>query len=354
MSVWCPRPVAPKEPKSSTRIRSSLGHSATDWAKCRAALIGPTVCELEGPIPMVKSSKMLAGIVSIAVQDTRIERRMREMWPGIGEGGRRGVVDYILAMRSSALAVVTPLAAIATATATATASDEGRGVGSVEPAIAELRAVGAIVFSDSKSKVVTEVSANGNEEIRDSHLRLIARFTAATDVSLEKTRVGDAGVRQLKGLRKLEWLNLFQTQVGDAGLKELSEIDSLKLLPIGGTRVTNAGLEHAGEMEQLEYLGLRGNAIDDRGMVHLGGLANLKGLHLGETGVGDLGLKRIAALGKLEQLWLHDTAVSDASVELLSRFKKLRQLDVRRTNVSAEGARRLRMMLPRCNVKYEE
>ncbi|SIT46341.1 hypothetical protein BN2475_640052 [Paraburkholderia ribeironis] len=62
LSVPCPLPVAPSEPNSSIFTRrtkpSRLASSICD-AKRHAAIIGPTVCELEGPIPILKRSKTL-------------------------------------------------------------------------------------------------------------------------------------------------------------------------------------------------------------------------------------------------------------------------------------------------------
>ncbi|VXB90646.1 hypothetical protein PLANTIT3_60582 [Plantibacter sp. T3] len=54
-----PMPVAPSDPYNEhvTRsTRSSSPSSASPVAKARAARIGPTVCELDGPIPMEKRS----------------------------------------------------------------------------------------------------------------------------------------------------------------------------------------------------------------------------------------------------------------------------------------------------------
>src|SRR5450631_2117537 len=56
--AW-PRPVAPREPyrEQVTRVTSRSRPSAARWsANARAARMGPTVCELDGPIPMEKRS----------------------------------------------------------------------------------------------------------------------------------------------------------------------------------------------------------------------------------------------------------------------------------------------------------
>ena len=57
-----PCPVAPSEPNSSALIpatRSSTPSSASEAANMPAARIGPTVCELDGPMPTLKRSKAL-------------------------------------------------------------------------------------------------------------------------------------------------------------------------------------------------------------------------------------------------------------------------------------------------------
>ena len=66
-SLPCPRPVAPSDPNSSTRTRAtsaSSPSSARPWANVRAARIGPTVCDDDGPMPIEKSSKMLIATAS--------------------------------------------------------------------------------------------------------------------------------------------------------------------------------------------------------------------------------------------------------------------------------------------------
>ena len=210
--------------------------------------------------------------------------------------------------------------------------DEGRQT------VAELRQLGVHVFKDATSGAVTEVAANGNRAITDDHMEVLASFAELTDISLERTRVGSEGMRQLKVLKKL--------------VEHLSVMKNLKLLPVGNSGVTDAGLVHLGRMAQLEYLGLRGNTITGKGMIHLAQLKKIKGLHLGETKVDDEGIKHLAGLVYLERLWLHDTRVTDGSIDRITKFSRLREIDLRNTAVSAEGVARLRDLLPKCKVLH--
>ena len=68
LSLPWPLPVAPSDPYKSVLMpvqasaRMSLLREAYS-TNCAAARIGPTVCELEGPIPIENKSKTLMAMV---------------------------------------------------------------------------------------------------------------------------------------------------------------------------------------------------------------------------------------------------------------------------------------------------
>ncbi len=74
LSLPWPLPVAPSEPYSSTlrlAVAASSSSRCNPSAKRHAARMGPTVCELDGPMPILNRSKTLrdmgcseAGLVS--------------------------------------------------------------------------------------------------------------------------------------------------------------------------------------------------------------------------------------------------------------------------------------------------
>ena len=216
--------------------------------------------------------------------------------------------------------------------------------------VKQLKQLGATVFSQQGE--VVEVNAN-RTKITDQDLALLADFTQMTDLSLEKTTIGDAGIAHLGNLRRLEWLNLFQTRISDNSLQLLARIGSLQHLPIGETNVTDAGLVHVGKMKQLEYLGLRGNDVTDDGVKHLQNLVRLKGLHLGETRISDAGLMHLQGMTRLQKLWLDKTPVTNNAIPRLARLTRLRELHLAKTKVTSDGAERLRSLLPRCAVLFD-
>ena len=63
--VPCPRPVAPREPYISARTRTTSRNTPASLkarTNIAAARMGPTVWELEGPIPILKRSNVLMAI----------------------------------------------------------------------------------------------------------------------------------------------------------------------------------------------------------------------------------------------------------------------------------------------------
>jgi hypothetical protein len=55
--VACPLPVSASDPNSETSTRAAI--ATTRAAKSAAAVIGPMVCELDGPIPILNRSNVL-------------------------------------------------------------------------------------------------------------------------------------------------------------------------------------------------------------------------------------------------------------------------------------------------------
>ena len=76
------------------------------------------------------------------------------------------------------------------------------------------------------------------------------------------------------------------TQITDEGLVHLKGLSKLQLLDLDGTQVTDAGLVHLKGLTKLEHLYLEGcRDITDAGLMHLKGLTNLEQLPVDGTKV---------------------------------------------------------------------
>ena len=131
---------------------------------------------------------------------------------------------------------------------------------------------------------------------------------------LNLTKVTDAGLKELAGLKSLQALYLAgkdygaESQVTDAGLKELAGRKSLQILDVRWTKVTDAGLKELAGLKSLQSLYLTGCQVTDAGLKELAGLKSLQVLNLGDTKVTGAGLKELAGLKSLQALYLYDNA----------------------------------------------
>ncbi|MFP6763746.1 MAG: hypothetical protein VB858_09010 [Planctomycetaceae bacterium] len=79
-------------------------------------------------------------------------------------------------------------------------------------------------------------------QVDDRGLPHIAGSTGLVRLHLEKTKVTDAGIDQLKKLEKLEYLNLYGTGLTDAGLDSIASLKGLKKVYVWQTKVTIDGV----------------------------------------------------------------------------------------------------------------
>jgi Leucine-rich repeat (LRR) protein len=77
---------------------------------------------------------------------------------------------------------------------------------------------------------------------RDLQLGGLKGLTRLDSLNLSELRVRDTELRHLKGLTALQSLDLSDTPVTDAGLKHLRELTTLQSLDLSGTKVTSAGV----------------------------------------------------------------------------------------------------------------
>ena len=98
-------------------------------------------------------------------------------------------------------------------------------------------------------------------------------------------KFGDAELAKFAPLAdRLAELNLSRSKVTDAGLASLSGMKNLKKLHLPNTAVTDAGLDFLLGLSHLEYLNLFNTKITDTGLAKLEKLPKLKRLFIWQTG----------------------------------------------------------------------
>jgi internalin A len=139
---------------------------------------------------------------------------------------------------------------------------------------------------EAEDKAVKAIQDLGGRITRDMN----AKDKPIVSVDLGSTKVTDAGLKHLAGLKQLQWLNLTNTKVTDVGLKPLARLKHLRELDLRNTKVTDAGLKPLAGLKHLRELDLRNTKVTDAGLKHLAGLKQLQLLLLSNTRVTDKGI----------------------------------------------------------------
>jgi Leucine-rich repeat (LRR) protein len=154
------------------------------------------------------------------------------------------------------------------------------------------------------------------------------------------------------GIDKFYGVNLRGRDAGDQELALVAVFndDHFQHVDVSRTRLTDAGLRHLSGLKGLEILDLRDTWTGDDGLKHIAGLARLKVLHLSGTQVTDDGLADLERMQNLQWLSLSRTAVTDAAVDHLRCLHKLKRLDLYNTDMTEDGIAELRLALPELNI----
>ncbi len=141
--------------------------------------------------------------------------------------------------------------------------------------------------------------------------------------------VSDEGIRYVRGLDHLAYLQLCGTSVSDSGLKNIGSLEALVDLNLRETQVTDVGIAHLTSLKHLERLDLGRTRIGDKGLESIRRLESLKALFLNSTQVSDAGIGSLSPLCNLQILYLADTDLTDVGVAKLRPLHRLHSLCLR-------------------------
>ena len=174
-------------------------------------------------------------------------------------------------------------------------------------------------------------------------------FSSVSGVNFFGKAGADEVAVQVARLGQVDGVTFNGSNLTDAGLAHLGGLD-VKMLHLEGTKVTDDGLRHVRGMSRLERLDLYSAPVGDAGMAHLVGLPGLRWLSLGQTKVTDLGVESIEKIHGLKTLHLFGTKVGDAGAARLKSLVALKDLSLDRTRVSIPALTDLRAALPKATI----
>ncbi len=186
---------------------------------------------------------------------------------------------------------------------------------------------------------VKEIVLEG-DKVGDAQLAMFLPFKSIKRLSINRTKITDAGFNTISQFANLEELNIWDNkQATDAGLSKLVGLNSLKTLTLGHMpEISNAGLAHFASAQSLSELKLVDVPIGVNGIKQV--MRNLDTLELRKIKLGDDGVEALSKAPALRKLELHDTNITDSALLHIKKFPNLMHLVVL-DPISDQGLRNL-------------
>jgi internalin A len=185
-------------------------------------------------------------------------------------------------------------------------------------------------------------SLSGRTDVNDEDLKLLDQTTRLKELDLDYSCVSGTGLAHLQGLNQLTILTLQGASVNDDDLQYIETLSQIQELNLSSNlQLTDAALIHIRGLKKLQKLDISLTRITDAGLALLKGLIEIKELDLGNTEITDVGLEQLKALKNLEKLALEGTRITDAGLDQLKAFPNLQILGLRSTAVTDAGLKYL-------------
>jgi hypothetical protein len=133
-----------------------------------------------------------------------------------------------------------------------------------------------------------------NAKIRGTTVPALVALRDLGTLSITGAQLGDLpGWSALKKLSKLTSLSLTRSEVTDAGLKELAQVTPLTSLTLDSCAITDAGLPELARMKGLQRLSVLDTKITEKAVPILSEMKQLTYLNVGEKQIGKDGAEAL-------------------------------------------------------------
>ena len=183
---------------------------------------------------------------------------------------------------------------------------------------------GETLFTNRSLKQIRDKVAELKLQAADLRAGVVKMSDPIVEGAVRKELQKPEGKLTEADLEEVTTLGFIRTKITDAGLKEVAKLQNLTNLNLYGTKITGAGLKELTKLQNLEWL------------------------YLTNTEITDAGLKELAKLQKLRHLSLNNTQITDAGLKDVAKLQKLKQLNFRNTKVTKAGVAELKKALPNC------
>ena len=209
---------------------------------------------------------------------------------------------------------------------------------------------------NAESRVPRWILDRLGEDFFHSVVQVNLNYSEDSGTRQENDNPSDEALQHLPGLPNIRVLLLSDTQAGDASLRHLARLKKLERLYMWDVNeVSDAGVAHLSNLRNLNYIHLSTSRITDESLQVFGNLPKLRGLSLQFNHFSDDGLEHLAKLTELENLWVcgrrgEGNGITDAGLEYLAGLRNLKELGVQNTQVTVDGLKSFRKAVPNCQI----
>ena len=157
----------------------------------------------------------------------------------------------------------------------------------------------------------------------------------------------DEDLAVIGGFRELRKLTIDSSHVSTDGIRSVSELPHIERLLLRGSeaKLNGVGPVLSG-MKSLCFLAVNSRRFTDEELRHVSKLYDLEVLDLSGTSITDAGVAQLCSLRRLRRLYCLFTGLTDECVPAITNIENLEVLYIDCTEVSEEGERELRRLMP--------
>lgn len=283
------------------------------------------------------------------------------------DSGREQVVSLDITrsgITDGALQNLTKLPELSVLILTATSID-GRGLEALAgcPKLKRLKVSSVLKMTPQGWEALSKISqlefldVSSTSSITDAD---VAKFTAMPhlrELNLSETTLTDEVFKTLAKMENLEILHIEKDGlIRGSGLQAYTKSKpALREIYANGTPLGNAGLRHIKSIHSLAFLDISGSSLTDTQFAELKGANNLVHLKIGFNFLSNAGMQTVLSLSKLKILDLEGIqTVNDAGLGIISKKSGLQTLNVKKTPFTPKAIEQFRKIQKNCEVLTSE
>ena len=175
----------------------------------------------------------------------------------------------------------------------------------------------------------------------DRNLAYISGLTELEEIDFKDSMIGDAGLAQLRNMKKLKKLDLFSNpntgRITDKGIAHLKSLTALQEVRLPSQCLTTAGVVHLAEMDSVRKLNVWSKHLTDKDIAQLATMKSLEDLDLSCANITDAGLAELCRGTSLKSLTIGRCKVTDAGLANVANLKSLEYLSLAHVPISGDG-----------------